>query len=571
MVGWLDELWGPLVAVGAVHATFGVLDLRDVTEMVMAEAGARALAGYALAMALVGGAIVARATLRHRRPDPALRGRIRRSLRLVLGPAALGLLGAAVLEELLGRGAIHRWWTRGLGAGAITIAIVLLYAWRRDLASAYLDSFPDGRLVPRVRRSSGRPPGLVVTAFVLVAVAGRWVRLEIGEVLSSFRATRRALAFLFRRQAERAAEAAADETTWEQLPAEIRQAFEDRPATDPWIFPHFPHLDDVADRVDPGSSAEAGIARVLVGARGVGKTSWLDELARRRELGDGDRLELGRGCRDTTNLLATLGSAFGPGPDADADAIVEHLGSGPSRVILLDRCEALVLRTVGGLDAFRTFARIVGQTSDRIEWICAFTDHAWEYVSHAFPTGTVFRSVHRLGPWSESQIHRLIVRRMDRLGCTPRYEDLVGDRLAGGERLAEIQRTTERFHHLLWDYADGLPRVALHWWLRSLAPDGEGRVRVRVFAAPTADRLEGLDERARFTLAAVVRHGVLTPDEAARVLNRSPGGCRLAFRSLLGRGVLVEVEDEACTVPLAWDRAATRYLRRKHLLHGGTT
>jgi hypothetical protein len=99
----------------------------------------------------------------------------------------------------------------------------------------------------------------------------------------------------------------------------------------------------------------------------------------------------------------------------------------------------------------------------------------------------------------------------------------------------EVIRTSERYRRLLWDYADGNPRIALHFWLRSLAPDGPQHVRLRLFAAPSADDLEGLQEEARFVLGAVVLHQSLTVPEAARVSRYTPALCESLLDFLLMR------------------------------------
>ena len=127
-------------------------------------------------------------------------------------------------------------------------------------------------------------------------------------------------------------------------------------------------------------------------------------------------------------------------------------------------------------------------------------------------------------------------------------------------------RTRERFLRLLWDYTDGIPRLAMYFWLRSLVPDAEGTLRVRPFDGPGPDDLEHLGEKARFVLNAVISHEDLTVEESVQVLQFRPDSCLAVLEQLRARGYLT-LEGERYRVTHHWDRAAVRYLRRKHLLY----
>ena len=178
----------------------------------------------------------------------------------------------------------------------------------------------------------------------------------------------------------------------------------------------------------------------------------------------------------------------------------------------------------------------------------------------------IFSDVYEMRPWDEKAIDRLLTDRMGRSAVHVSYDDLIIDRVDGTQFASEVIRTGERYRQLLWDYADGLPRMALHFWLRSLAPAGDDGVKVRLFADPDAGILEKLNEPSRFLLAAVVTHGNLTVPDAARVLNYPPGTCELLFISLAARGILRD-DGGRYRVSSFWDRAVNRYLKRKHLLY----
>jgi hypothetical protein len=218
---------------------------------------------------------------------------------------------------------------------------------------------------------------------------------------------------------------------------------------------------------------------------------------------------------------------------------------------------------MAGFDAFIDF---ISQTEGKVLWICAFSRYAWEYVESVCNAGSIFREIYKLGAWNEKDIDSLIARRMKAADYQASYEDLIVDRLEGTQFESEVIRTGDRYRQLLWDYSDGIPRVALHFWLRSLVNSGDHQVKVRLFADPSADELENLNEQNRFVLAAVVIHENLTLADATRSLNYPAHSCETALNYLCSRGFL-EQTDSRFRVSSHWHRAVIRYLRRKHLLY----
>jgi hypothetical protein len=119
---------------------------------------------------------------------------------------------------------------------------------------------------------------------------------------------------------------------------------------------------------------------------------------------------------------------------------------------------------------------------------------------------------------------------------------------------------------MLLDRSEGLPRVAVNVWGRSLDPQAGKVVKVRLVAMPGADALEPLGEEHRFVLAALVIHENLTAEEAGRAVHRPANACEIVLEALCALSV-VERQGHRYRVTSFWHRPAVRYLRRKHLLH----
>jgi hypothetical protein len=187
------------------------------------------------------------------------------------------------------------------------------------------------------------------------------------------------------------------------------------------------------------------------------------------------------------------------------------------------------------------------------------------YLERARQAQDLFRDRIILDSWPEEKIAAAVHHRMEALEMRASFRDLVVGPLEGSELESAVLRTEGEYLRLLWDYAQGNPRVALHFWLHSLAPQ-DGELRVRLFQAPDIDSLEELHEQSRFLLAAVVVHENINEEEAAVTTGMKTRQCRALLAYLGSLGYLACDEDGHWRVTTHWYRAVIRYLRRKRLL-----
>ena len=198
-------------------------------------------------------------------------------------------------------------------------------------------------------------------------------------------------------------------------------------------------------------------------------------------------------------------------------------------------------------------------------WICSFSRFTWLYLERARQAQDLFSERVTLEAWPEEQIVSLIRHRMEALGIEASFQDLVVDQVEGSALDDAILRTESEYLRLLWDFADGNPRIAMHYWLHSLKPSGDG-LRVRLFASPRAEALEALHEQSRVLLAAVVLHENLTLTEAARTVGMSRAECAALFAYLALEHYVYEDEGGQWRLTAHWYRTVIRHLRRRRLL-----
>lgn len=405
--------------------------------------------------------------------------------------------------------------------------------------------------------------------------------------VAGMEATNRMLAFLFRRRVEKhAAELGRVLDSPRPLPAELLEQFpldalssSGRPVK-PRSLVQIKETFAVWER----ERLQGSVA--VVGSRGMGKSTLLrlldDELSMPVV-----HARVTNKCTHSSQLVAALSELLGLstpilGEDGaplagdgatrslvDEDEMVAALRAQEPHVIALDGCHHFFLRQVGGFDAWEAFTRIVNQSADRVFWVMSFDTAAWEYLSNIAGRVSYFRKIIHLLPWSDDDLRRLLLTRMRRAGYRTSFTDLLVTRIEGVETRAQVIRTSQGYFRLLWDFTDGNPGMATHYWLRSLVPESDKkRVRVHLFAVPPLPELEALPDDINFILTAVAEHGSLNTTELAAVSNMDMAFCRFAVTYCHEHGYLARDPDTGrFRLSLHWQGTISRYLKRKHFLY----
>lgn len=494
--------------------------------------------------------------------------RILRSIHLA-GRYAFGALVVLIVSEpILGRGYLYGLVVNFAWIGFFPIAFLLLRRWHSEIRESYLSRFPSGLLVKPWRRHPGGPVGYLLT----IPTTGRLVALavvsEVRKIAFRFEKARRALVYLSRRRLEKQAESVGRGVTEvSDLPEDLRKGFEQAAFDAEFKLDYYPQIDRFTKLLKKWSDGGPGFAVALCGERGIGKTSWMNELVRRVEGVEASLVEVPNGPWTEEQACVWFSKVVGVTTSRSIDDLVEHVEEKEvRRVIQLDLCQNLMLRAVGGTAGFETLVELTARTHDQLVWVCSFSQYAWLYLKSVQQTQNLFRYEVSLPAWPEEAIANLIRNRMEHYGYEMSFKDLLVGHLEGTALDNAIVQTSEEYLRLLWDYADGNPRIAIHFWLHSLIPAGEKLVRVRLFEAPPLDELENLHEQSRFMLAAVILHENLTIKEASLVLRYSAQDCAALFAFLEAHGFIESDEHQRFRVTPRWYRAVTRHLSRKRLL-----
>lgn len=488
---------------------------------------------------------------------PVLAGGLEAALRLVGRYWLVTVVLVDVATWRLGDGTLAEATRRACGLGWLAVFAVLAHRWREPVLDAYLAARPDGSLASTVEGARGRWYAVFVGLAAFAVVAGAGAAAALRRFAMGFDQTRRVLAYLFRRKLEQDA----GKLSAEQLPASEQAALLAAPEPGGRWWVERGRWAGVVDLALAGWRAGEAPSVVVVGGRGAGKTTWLESA--RRATGAAQVLRPPRRLVTSPDALAWLGSALGA-PTGSTDELVAGLLGGPPRVVLVDDAHLLVLRGVEVGGAWDSFAAVVARSAPRVLWIATVDREAWEWQRWRRRNQvSPFTTVLSLGEWTEAEVEQLLLARV--AGRTITFDSLVVGGIEGVSASAGVVGTQADFVRLVWDYADGIPAVALRAWVDSLGPGPGGAWAVHLFPRVDGDRLEALGETEKMVLACVAWHGAISAADVARSLRLAARDCNDALAALQRHGVLV-VDEERYAVTTPWIAAVQRYLRRKHLL-----
>lgn len=477
-----------------------------------------------------------------------------------------------ITDHTIGRGVFWGLVIRWGWLGAIPLTLFFLRTWRQRIVDELNKRAPGqkgaGPLSRLAKNHSHRFYGVFIVFAAFLVVLGRRSAGFVRDHLSNLDSTRRMLAFLFRRRVQKhAREHGRVLEKPHPLPAEILAQFPTGPVPVEMRPMRPSPLAAITEAYKHWKSEGADGSVALVGANCSGKSTVLNLLPRTLDA-EVERLQLTQKITAPELLVKWLAHELGcEGGIRSEGQLVAALRAAPPRVVAIDDCHNLYLRDVGGFEAWNAFVRIINETCDRIFWVLALSQPAWEYLDNIDGDVVYFRVVIEMPAWTETQLRRLILTRMRRARYKVNFSDLLVTRLEGVKVSSQIIRTSQGYFRLLWDYANGNPGLACFFWLRSLVPDAENMsVRVHLFAAPRIEELQALPDDIAFVLTAVVEHHNATATELATITNLSKQICRFAVNFCVERGYLTRDGGRVSLSPL-WQQTVYIYLKRKHLLY----
>jgi energy-coupling factor transporter ATP-binding protein EcfA2 len=538
-----------------------------------------AYAFYALAIAFIHRVLLV-AVSRYRVVEFSLNEKILRSLRLIARVVLIFVMYLIIAKAMLGEGALYGINQKIAIMVALFLAWRLMRDWRFEVTQAYLSFSPTGRLADLVRGSQERSHGLLIAAAAFMYVAARGIWIWLRDAALSFEQTRKALAYLFRRQLERQSKNQVGDVTPTELPEALNTAFSEDAATDLLCIDYYPHLEEIVAKTDDLLQNQQGSFIALKGERGSGKTTWLTALQKRLNAQlPCTFYSLETRITNPNDACLLLSQILKVPESSNVDELIQSLLNQPAQAVLIDLGQNFMLRDVGGLAAYELVIKVAQATVSKILWVISFSRWAFEYLQRNFPGRDVFDQIIVLLPWSERRIAELLDARLTLSGFTADYDQIMLNappqtnitisKTSSSESMDEvdqIEKIADRYYRLIWDYADGNPRVALHFFRLSLSWTSGKKVSVRLFPLPSMNELETFEKRTHYLLACLVQHENISIQDAANSLRFPLHECARSMQLLEKEAYVTSNENGVYRVTSHWNRAVLRFLNRKKLL-----
>lgn len=511
-----------------------------------------------LAVILFVDALAARETLYSAASEDNSDLRIR-SLRLVgLNVIAVGLI-LSLTSAMVGKGAIYSWVLSTCWILSFPVALYLVHQWRPIIFQRIelrVEQNPFTRWVTARREGLASFPAAAAAAvFLLAAGFGAWVMRQ----LSGLEATRRLLAYMFRREVAKQAAATEADGRYTHIDEAVYAQF------NPQSVPE--HL--LAEVTDAEVQRVVGLAvssrptlTAVIGERGAGKSTFLRRVA--SDVG-GDRVIVLSCPEEGWEALQAELAALCEEPELRGAELCAALRGLGSRVIAIDDLQRLVVPAVNGLrglDAFTSFARDVG---GEISWVVGIGSASWHYIRRARGESVFFEQIVHIPKWTEDHLGGLIRDKCERAGIKPSFDGLVVPRQSAAPLDNQGDRTEAGYYRLLWDFSRGNPAVALHAFRESLFVNAEGGVVVRLFKEPSPEEIEDLSMPVLFVLRAVVQLELAMASEVEAATQLPGPDIADAIRFCSTRGYL-EPFRGGVRLTWPWYRTITTVLTRQHLL-----
>ena len=335
------------------------------------------------------------------------------------------------------------------------------------------------------------------------------------------------------------------------------------------ILPRQKSVAEIAQQIEKWRITRQDSSLVLLGEKGVGKTTLLSLLEMELS-GNVHRYSIGQKLKSEKALVAELATAFGIEDCAPVvGAVASFLNQGDERVVLIDECHNIFLRTIDGYDAYEAFIRLVNVTSQNVFWVLVFNSFSFAFLNASKRRLHYFRKLHTLPTWTRDDLFELISKRNRQSGFEIEFDEVLLDANRSATGDFEVIEGADGFFRLLWENSGGNPRVATCLWLDSLTAAGENKIRVGIFSETLATELSKLDVELLYTLAAICQHENLSVSEVRDVLNVSSDFANFAIRFLTEYGLVEHKHTDTRRHTLApkFYPQVIKLLRGHHLLY----
>jgi len=360
----------------------------------------------------------------------------------------------------------------------------------------------------------------------------------------------------------------------EKLPYVYQRLFRIEPLSDERFFAG--REDDIERLRREFAMWQAGQFGVtaLVGEKGSGKTTLIN-FAKREIYMDMPlfTVELaGRSIFSEEALLEILISSLEVENCESIEALERMmLKQDEQKIIIVEDLQNLFLKTIDGFEAMEKLLLLISKTSHKIYWFISCTLYSWQYLAKVINISRFFQRHIILSGIRKDEIEKIILKRHRVSGFNLEFE--VTDEIKTSKKYKKI--TTDearqeylkgRFFKQLQDLASGNISVTILFWVSAISKITKDKLVLFPDIDIDYTFLNRLPEEELFTLATLIQHEMLTPEEHALVFHQDVQKSLMLLFRMCNREVLVETPQGFKVHPLLY-RPIVETLKAKNIIH----
>lgn len=412
--------------------------------------------------------------------------------------------------------------------------------WREEIIRSFQHRYP--KIWTRVSRYIESQLGSLLLPLLLVASIGHTLAIVISQQLIRFDFFKRILSDLFRRKIARSEK----EAPTKVAPSSEYLSFFDyyRAAGNEVYVDREPIVaSGVLSSIERWLSGESTDDLViLIGNRGLGKTTMLRTIERRAECPEKTFQRVPSRITTLESFYIWISGVFGAEikNSEDFKRVEESLSE--KRLVIIDDVHNLFIGQVGGFEAYKAFIEIISLRSKNIFWCLSVNSHSWTYLQGVYGKDHFYGRTFKLRMWTDDEIQRMILKRHENTGYSRTFDESI-TAYGTGNVLGEKMET--QFFRLLWGQSRGNPRSAMMHWISAISEPEAKNVHVGVPKFIHSATVGTMSTEALTILAAIARHDSLSPEE----LLETTGVDKIVIRKCL---------KEAHDKDLLWSDASGR-------------
>lgn len=388
--------------------------------------------------------------------------------------------------------------------------------------------------------------------------------------LSEWEIVKKYFAKLYRRKIESRSNGASSSN--DQLPEDYKQIFSyDYKLNESFVVPSNQEKIELIFKEIEGwlTEKEEDQSIIIYGDKGIGKTIILDKIESKFSDLEIIRSVVPTKISDKDALSNYLSNALGQEKNDNLIRMIMEFdkSNDNKKMILIDDAHNLFLGKVGGFEALKTMISLVNLNSENIFWVLTFNSYSWFYLKGVLSGNNYFRTEVGLERWSDESIRQLILSRHESSSYKLSYDQIMANQGVSKSGLAK-EYAEEQFFRLLWEQANGNPRVALYLWVGCLKLSFGKYLRVGLPESPKLQKLNQLDDTSWFVLSTVVSHENLTRKEIADSINISMGEVSHAIKSAVENKLLHKGKNNRYRIGFMYQQDLVRQLKIKNFIYG---